>query len=149
MVYFAHINQTPSPTPPPPSPLIDAVACWKSRKTKACAKKLSQILVNNTDNRGKGTGLRIYVRYWLLISFDKRYIKLNLNIIFVPLSSSLEISTSESTTTTFAFLFLLNGSTNVFCHLTWPFPSGYFLLNMFRNVLCKKYSYFEKKLRKC
>ena len=54
MVYFAHINQTP---------LIDVAACWKGSKTKACAKKLSQILVNNTDNRSRGTGLRIYVRY--------------------------------------------------------------------------------------
>ena len=33
--------------------------------TKACAKKLSQILTNNIDNGGRGLAPRIYARYCL------------------------------------------------------------------------------------
>ena len=55
MVYFVKINQVPSTS--------SILGYWKSSNTKACAKKLSQILVNNIDNGGRGIGLRIYVRY--------------------------------------------------------------------------------------
>ena len=48
---------------PGPFPLLNVAAYWQSSNTEACAKKLSQILANNIDNGGKGTGLRIYVRY--------------------------------------------------------------------------------------
>ena len=48
-----------------PFPLLNVVVCWQSSNTKACAKKLSQILANNIDNGGRGIGLRIYVRYCL------------------------------------------------------------------------------------
>ena len=44
-------------------PLLNVAAYWQSSNTEACAKKLSQILVNNIDNGGRGIGLRIYVRY--------------------------------------------------------------------------------------
>ena len=37
-----------------PSPLINVAGYWKSSKTKACVKKLSQILANNIGNRGGG-----------------------------------------------------------------------------------------------
>ena len=46
-----------------PSPLLNVAAYWMSSNTEACAKKLSQILANNTDNGGKEITLRIYVRY--------------------------------------------------------------------------------------
>ena len=46
-----------------PSPLLNVAVYWKSSNTKACANRLSQILTNNIDNRGRGIGLRIYVRY--------------------------------------------------------------------------------------
>ena len=46
-----------------PSPLINVAASWKSSNTKACAKKLSQMLANNNDNGGRGIGLRLHVRY--------------------------------------------------------------------------------------
>ena len=36
---------------------------WQSSNTKACGKKLSQILANGTDNGGMGIGLKIYVSY--------------------------------------------------------------------------------------
>ena len=45
------------------SPLLNVAAYWQSGDTEACAKKLSQILVNNTDNGGRGIGHRIYMRY--------------------------------------------------------------------------------------
>ena len=45
-----------------PAPYNVAVY-WQSNNTKACPKKLSQILANNIDNGGRGIGLRIYVRY--------------------------------------------------------------------------------------
>ena len=37
-----------------PFPLLNVAAYWGSSNTKACAKKLSQILVNNVDNGGGG-----------------------------------------------------------------------------------------------
>ena len=37
-----------------PSPLLIVAAYWRSRNTESCAKKLSQILANNTDNGGGG-----------------------------------------------------------------------------------------------
>ena len=46
-------------------PQLNVTAYWKSSNTEPCAKKLSQILANNTDNGGRGIGLRIYVRYYL------------------------------------------------------------------------------------
>ena len=55
MVHFAEIKQAPPP-------LLSATAYWKSSNTKACAKKLSQIIANNIDNRGRRIGLRIYAR---------------------------------------------------------------------------------------
>ena len=55
MVYFAEINQVPSPY----SVLQDI----RRVVPRACAKKLSQILANNIDNGGREIGLRIYVRY--------------------------------------------------------------------------------------
>ena len=45
-----------------PFPLLNIAAYWQSSSTKACAEKLSQILANNIDNKGKGIGLKIYVR---------------------------------------------------------------------------------------
>ena len=57
-----------------PFPLLNVAANWQSSNTKACAKKLSQILVNNIDHEGRGFGLRIYVMYcsyttrWCIIS---------------------------------------------------------------------------------
>ena len=56
MLHFAETNQAP------PSLLNVATYC-KSSNSKAFAKKLSQILVNNIDNGGKEIGLRIYVKY--------------------------------------------------------------------------------------
>ena len=35
-------------------PLLNVTGYWKSRNTKACAKKLSQILANNIDHGGRG-----------------------------------------------------------------------------------------------
>ena len=57
MVHFAEINL-------PPPPLLNVAVYWKSSNPKACAKNLSQIPANNTDNGGRGIGLRIYVRYY-------------------------------------------------------------------------------------
>ena len=48
-----------------PSPLLNVAAYWKTSNTEACAKKLSQILVGNIDNRGRVVGVRICVRYCL------------------------------------------------------------------------------------
>ena len=45
--------------------LLNVVVYWQSSNTEACAKKLSQILANNTDNGGRGIGLTIYVWYCL------------------------------------------------------------------------------------
>ena len=42
--------------------LLNVAAYRKNRNTEACAKNLSQILANNTDNGEKGIGFRIYVR---------------------------------------------------------------------------------------
>ena len=44
-------------------PLLSVTVYWQSSNAKACAKKVSQILVNNMDNGGREIGLRIYVRY--------------------------------------------------------------------------------------
>ena len=52
-----------------PFPLLNVAGCWKSSNTKACAKKLSQIIANNVNNRGREIGLRIYVRYYRLVLF--------------------------------------------------------------------------------
>ena len=46
-----------------PFPLLNVAEYWKSSNTETCAKTLSQIFANNIDNRGRGIGLRIYVRY--------------------------------------------------------------------------------------
>ena len=46
-----------------PSPLLNAAVYWQGIDTKTCAKKLSQILANNTDGGGREIGLRIYVSY--------------------------------------------------------------------------------------
>ena len=57
MVHLAEINQAPSPT--------QCCIYLQSSSTEASAKKLSEILADNIDNAGRGTGLRIYVRYCL------------------------------------------------------------------------------------
>ena len=46
------------------SPLLNVAAYWKSSSMESSIKNLFQIRANNTDNGGKGTGFRIYVRYW-------------------------------------------------------------------------------------
>ena len=43
--------------------LLNVAGYWKNSNTKACAKTLSQIFANNIDCGGRGTSLRIYVRY--------------------------------------------------------------------------------------
>ena len=48
-----------------PSPLLNVIAYCQSSNTKACVRKMSQILAKIIDNRGRGIGLRIYVRYCL------------------------------------------------------------------------------------
>ena len=48
-----------------PFPLLNVAEYLQSSNTEACAKNLSQILTNNIDNRERGIGLRIYVRYYL------------------------------------------------------------------------------------
>ena len=45
-----------------PFPLLNVAAYWQSSNSEACAKKLSQVLPNNIDNRGRGIGFRIDVR---------------------------------------------------------------------------------------
>ena len=52
MVHFAEINHVPSP-----------YSILQDIGRVETTKKLSQILANNIDNGGRGTGLRIYVRY--------------------------------------------------------------------------------------
>ena len=37
-----------------PFPLLNVAAYWESSNSEACAKKLSQILANNIENRGEG-----------------------------------------------------------------------------------------------
>ena len=56
MINFAEINQSPFS-------LLNVVAFWQASDTKACAKKLSQILANNIDHGGRGISLTIYVGY--------------------------------------------------------------------------------------
>ena len=51
MVHFAEINQAS-----PPYSMLQYIG-------RVYTRKLSQILANNIDNRGRGIGLRIYVRY--------------------------------------------------------------------------------------
>ena len=65
MVHFVHINQSPHSrhSPPPLPPLLNVGEYWKSSKTEACAKNLSQTLPNNIDNGTSVIALRIYVRY--------------------------------------------------------------------------------------
>ena len=46
-----------------PYPLLNIAVYWQSSNTQPCAKKLSQILVKNIDNGGRGIDLRIYTRY--------------------------------------------------------------------------------------
>ena len=46
-----------------PLPILKVAVYWKSSNTKACARKLSQIIANNIGNRGRGISLKIYVRY--------------------------------------------------------------------------------------
>ena len=53
MVHFAEINHVPSP-----------YSILQDTGRVETTKKLSQILANNIDNGGRGTGLRIYVRYY-------------------------------------------------------------------------------------
>ena len=50
-----------------PFPLLNVAIYWQSSNTKACTKKLSQILANNINNGGRGIGLRIYGRYCRLV----------------------------------------------------------------------------------
>ena len=50
-----------------PSPLLNVAAYWQSSITKVCAKKLSQTFANNTGNGGRGMGLRIHLRYCMLL----------------------------------------------------------------------------------
>ena len=52
-----------------PFPLLNVAGYWKSSSTKACAKKLCQILSNNINNREGKIGLRIYVRCCRLVLF--------------------------------------------------------------------------------
>ena len=59
MYVFTYVHQRCSG----PSPLLIVAVYWQTSNTKACAKKLSQILSNNIDIGGSGIGLRIYVRY--------------------------------------------------------------------------------------
>ena len=49
-----------------PFPLLNVAAYWKSSNTEACPKNLSQILANNIDNGERRSGLRIYMRYYIL-----------------------------------------------------------------------------------
>ena len=51
-----------------PSPLLNVAVYWQSSNTEACAKKLSQIIANNIDNGGREIGLRIYVRYCIIVT---------------------------------------------------------------------------------
>ena len=55
MAYFVEINEAPSPYS-----MLKHIG-----NTDACAKKLSQILANNIDNGGRGSGLRLYEVLWL------------------------------------------------------------------------------------
>ena len=65
MAHFPEINQVPSPY----SMLQDVGRVATLGTSKACAKKLSQIIANNVNNRGREIGLRIYVRYYRLVLF--------------------------------------------------------------------------------
>ena len=44
--------------------LLNVAGYWKSSNIKVSAKKLSRILANNINHRGRRIGLRIYVKYW-------------------------------------------------------------------------------------
>ena len=72
-----------------PSPLLNVAVYWQSSDTRTCVKKLSQILANNTDNGGRGIGLRIYVKYcpkkWWKIKggLGKPGISFSLNSVFL------------------------------------------------------------------
>ena len=48
-----------------PSTLLNVAVYCKSSNAISCAKRLPQILANNSDNEGKDVGLRIYMRYCL------------------------------------------------------------------------------------
>ena len=64
-------------------PLLPTQCCRTlSEKTESWSTKLSQVLVNNIDDWGKGISLRIYVRYSrfiLLVKFFKEKAENNLN----------------------------------------------------------------------
>ena len=49
-----------------PSPLLNSTAYWKSSNTRACAKKLSQILAKTIDNKEKGL---VSEFMWGIVSF--------------------------------------------------------------------------------
>ena len=51
-----------------PFPLLNVAEYLQSSNTEACAKNLSQILTNNIDNRERGIGLRIDVRYYRFLT---------------------------------------------------------------------------------
>ena len=55
-----------------PSRLLNVAAYWKNINTDACAKKLSQILVNNTDKGGRWICVRTYVSYCLKKSMKNK-----------------------------------------------------------------------------
>ena len=59
-------NGPPSRNKSDLSPLLNVAVYWQSSNTKACAKKLSQILANNINYWGSGIGVRIYQRYFSL-----------------------------------------------------------------------------------
>ena len=46
---------------------LNVAAYWKSNNTDACSKRLSHIFANDSENMGRGAGLRIYLRYSLKI----------------------------------------------------------------------------------
>ena len=71
------------------SPLLNVVAYWKSDNTETYAKKLSQILPNNANNRGRVGGLRI-PRYCRKVILS---VLLNTSFISVRLKARLIMST--------------------------------------------------------
>ena len=59
-----------------PFPLLNVAGYWKSSNTEVCAKKLSQMLANNIDHRGRGLvsefkwGIVVWVKIFFLLKLD-------------------------------------------------------------------------------
>ena len=47
------------------STLLNVAGYWKSNNTDACAKRLSHVFAKDSENMGRGAGLRIFLRYSL------------------------------------------------------------------------------------